>query len=116
MMSALHSLIVVLFLLVVGGTAGFLWMSSTELEARYVEPPKPVLLPSQIEKLSRRIKAPDTAEPVSLTNKSGKTISAYLTSKNNNTVTFISGGKQFTLELSKLNDASRAKVDAWQPR
>ncbi len=115
MMSALKSLIVILFLLVAVGTAAFLWMSSSDLKATYVEPPKPVLTQAQIERLKPKVTIPDTAKPISLTNKAGKTISAHLISKSENKVEFISDGKKYTLKLSVFDDRTQKEIRNWKP-
>ncbi len=115
MFTTLKSLIVILFFLIVVGTAAFLWMSSTDLNATYVEPPKPVVTAAQLQNRKPKVAVPDTAKPISLTNKAGKTISAYLLSKSADTVEFISDGRKYNLKISTLSDNTQKAIRDWTP-
>ena len=117
MLSALKSLIVILFILVVGGSFAFLWFTSNELEVEYDRPKAAVKAAPRAPRAAEapRAEVPETAKPVSLTSTDGRTISAHLISKTSTSVTFISNKRRYTLLLNRLDEASKQTVRDWTP-
>ena len=110
MLTSLKALLTLALLVIVGGTVAFLWLISADMTASYDS--KPIVAPSA----RPEVKPPDYATRRIITNKGGRQITAYLLSKTDKTVTFITSNQRYSVFISTLTEEDQEFIRNWTPQ
>lgn len=110
MLTSLKALLTLALMIIVGGTIAFLWLVSQDISVSYDS--SPIVAPSA----RPEVKPPDYATRRIITNKGGREITAYLLSKTDKTVTFITSNQRYSVFISTLMPEDQEFIKNWTPQ
>ena len=110
MLTSLKALLMFAGIVVVCGTVAFIWLISADVAVSYDS--TPIIAPSS----RPEVAPPSYATRKIITNKGGRQITAYLLSKTDKTVTFITSNQRYSVFISTLVPEDQEFIRNWTPQ